>query len=403
MPQSENLLKFLRPVVVTGALLVSSGAAFGQQQTIPDAQVEANVLKALAGAPQLADQSIQSTTVYGVVTLSGVVPDEPTRVLAETLASRAEGVQKVVDELTLGTAQPAAQSDAQTSGMPPPPADGTPPSTDHAPSPDVYAQTHPNAGQPDDSQAAPAPASGPQAQPQQAGNQPPPPPAGYAQAPAPYGAQQAGIPVTIPSGSMVRVRINQGLDGKHSQVGTGFDAVVLNDVIADGQVAIPRGAIVHGTVVDVKAPGAFKGRGEIAIQLDRVVLSGKVFPIASDTFNSSGADKTGRTVNNTVGLGVLGAIIGGVAGGGGGAALGAVAGGAAGLGTSAATPGGQAIIPPEAILTFHLAQPAPVTTVSQAEMDRLGYGVPTGGQRVVRRNPYAPYYGPGYYPGPYPY
>ena len=41
--------------------------------TLPDAQIEANVLKALAGAPELADQSITSTTVYGTVTLNGTV------------------------------------------------------------------------------------------------------------------------------------------------------------------------------------------------------------------------------------------------------------------------------------------------------------------------------------------
>lgn len=397
MSQSENLFKFVAPMVVTGALLVSSGAAFGQQKTVPDAQVEANVLKALAGAPQLANQSIQSTTVYGVVTLSGTVPDENTRVLAETLASRAEGVQKVVDELTLGTADPNGQSAPAAIGVPPPPADGAQPSAAHAPDPDVYAQTHPNAGQPDDSQANSAPQSQPAGRQPMYGTQPP----AYAPAPgpAPYGAQQAGIPVTIQPGSMLRVSINQGLDGKYTKVGTNFTAIVLNDVVAGGQVAIPRGATVQGTVVEAKAAGAFKGRGEISVQLNSVVLAGKVFPLVTNTWSSDGPDKTGRTVGNTVGLGILGAIIGGAAGGGGGAAVGAVAGGAAGLGTSAASGGGQAIVPPEAIISFSLDQPAQVTTVSQAEMDRLGYSAPR--QRVVRRNPYAqPYYGPGY---PYPY
>ena len=63
--------------------LAQSGAAANSAPTLPDAQVEANVLKALAGAPQLSDQQITTTTVYGEVTLSGSVRDEPTRVLAE--------------------------------------------------------------------------------------------------------------------------------------------------------------------------------------------------------------------------------------------------------------------------------------------------------------------------------
>ena len=68
---------------------------------MPDAQVEANVLKALAGAPDLANQAITTTTVYGVVTLSGSVQTEALRTEAETIASRTAGVQKVVDEMTL--------------------------------------------------------------------------------------------------------------------------------------------------------------------------------------------------------------------------------------------------------------------------------------------------------------
>jgi hypothetical protein len=221
--------------------------------------------------------------------------------------------------------------------------------------------------------------------------------------PEPYGAQQAGQVVTVPPGTMLRIRINQGLSSGHAQPGALFDAVVLNDVVADGAVAIPRGATVHGTVTDVKKSGQFGGRPEISLQLTQVTLAGKVFPLASDEWSTAGPDKTGRTINNTVGLGAMGAIIGAIAGGGPGAAIGAGAGAVAGLGVSSASGSPQALIPPEAILTFHLTQPAAVTTVSQAEMDRLGYGVPARSQPQLVRRP-APY-PPAYYPRPayYPY
>src|SRR5450631_4786327 len=78
-------------------------------KTTPDAQVEANVLKALAGAPDLANQPLTTTTVYGVVTLSGSVETEAMRTEAETIASRASGVQKVVDEMTLTGETPNSQ------------------------------------------------------------------------------------------------------------------------------------------------------------------------------------------------------------------------------------------------------------------------------------------------------
>ncbi len=87
--------------LLTAGLLLGGSAAFAQTKpaTMPDAQIEANVLKALAGAPELADQSITSTTVYGMVTLNGTVRDEPSRDLAEHLVANTAGVQKVVDQM----------------------------------------------------------------------------------------------------------------------------------------------------------------------------------------------------------------------------------------------------------------------------------------------------------------
>src|SRR5947209_20105421 len=71
-------------VAAIAATLTCSAVAFAQgSQTTPnsqaqnpkvsDAQVEASVLKALAGASDLANQPLTTTTVYGVVTLSGSV------------------------------------------------------------------------------------------------------------------------------------------------------------------------------------------------------------------------------------------------------------------------------------------------------------------------------------------
>jgi hypothetical protein len=212
--------------------------------------------------------------------------------------------------------------------------------------------------------------------------------------------------VTVPSGALVRIRINQTLDSAKAKPGDHFDGVVVNDVVADGAVAIPRGAAVQGTVIDAKKSGAISGRGEISLQLTQVTLGGKSYPIVSDLWAHNGADKTIQSVNNTAVGGVLGALVGAAAGGGEGAAIGAGVGGALGLGSSAASHTGQVFIPSEGMLTFHLAQPATLATVSQQEMDRLAQGVPNGGpQQLRRRYPYPqPYYGPLYYrPYPYPY
>jgi hypothetical protein len=136
--------------------------------------------------------------------------------------------------------------------------------------------------------------------------------------------------------------------------------------------------------------------------LTSVTLAGKNYPVVSDIWAHNGADKTVQTVNSTVVGGGVGALIGAAAGGGVGAAIGAGVGGALGLGSSAASHSGQVFVPSEGLLTFHLAQPATVATVSQQEMDRLAQGVPgVAPQQLQRRYPPG-YYGPAYY-RPYPY
>ncbi len=207
--------------------------------------------------------------------------------------------------------------------------------------------------------------------------------------------------MVVPNGSILRVRINQGLSSKNAAPGTTFDGVVLSNVIAGGLIAIPRGASFQGTVVDAHTAGQLSGKGELKLQLTSVSLGGQTYPVVTDFWWHQGADKTGNTVGNTVGLAGVGAVIGAIAGGGVGAAVGAGVGGIAGLGVSSASGQGEATLPAEAIVTFHLTQPADVTTVSQAELNRLGAGVPQ--PQMQRRYPSPPppypypYYGPGYY------
>ncbi|WP_433972702.1 BON domain-containing protein [Tunturiibacter lichenicola] len=411
------------------ALDVSAGFAQTKPAPVPDAQIEASVLKALAGAPELADQAITSTTVYGVVTLNGTVRDEPSRDLAEHLVSTTAGVQKVIDQLVIG-AVPAASNDSADGGTNPnlqsdgsiAPADGQSqqPQTSSNPTaaplggapqqqsqyPPAYGsqqqpsgQYPPAYGEPSQGGQYPSPQTGQYPPPYGAPQQPYPPQYGQQR---PYVAQKGGDAVVVPVGSTLRVRINQGMDSKKTVVGTPFDGVVLNDIVAGGSIAIPRGASITGTVVEAHTAGELKGKGELKLQLTSVALGGKVYPIATDFWWHQGADKTANTVGNTVGLGAVGALIGAVAGGGVGAAVGAGVGGVAGLGVSAASGKGEAVLPSEAIVVFHLTQPADVTTVSQAELDRLGAGVPVGADpQMQRRYPPPPppgYYGPVYRP-----
>ncbi len=418
--------------------LTSGGVAFSAQNkstTLPDAQIESNVLRALASAPELSSQNIQSSTVYGTVTLTGNVHDETMRTTAENLTARAQGVQKVVDELALGDTPPVAPGDqaaqgdqngpAQANGQPdgsqisqmvlqsdgtyvpaPGPAraplDGRRMQDQNAVAPpqgkemrgqdmqdqDMQGQ---NSHSPDGSQGQDGRPIGRQPMDQDEGS----PPNG-AEIP---GGQRAGIAVTVPPGSVLRIRINRGLDSNHIQIGAGFDGTVLTDIIAEGQVAVPRGATVTGVVVGAKKAGAFKGQGELALQVNSLTLGGEVYPLNTEVWAENGRNKTAGTVGNTVGASAFGALIGAIAGGGTGAAIGAGVGAGVGLAGSAATPRGQILIPPESVLTFQIAAPTTVNTVSEREMQRLSYQAgpqqPAGPPRVRYYSPYS-----GYYYGP---
>lgn len=472
---TQRLLSFTaRTFLIAG--MISMGQFAHAQNGVTDSQIEANVLKALAGAPDLASQAISTKTVYGVVTLSGTVQTEAIRVEAENLAANANGVKKVVDEIQIGSSpagQPTITTQPDSQPQTNPSATGTgsgmvlqsdgtyaPAPADQAgsPSPGSAPATAAVMNDPDNDQAQysqqPAPSANGQQQPS---SQPQGAPVPYGQTPAtppynaangaqqqstpqngypqpqqnypqsqpgypaqnryptyssnqnqaassqPWGGQIAGQPVAIPAGALLRVRINRGLASDKLNAGEIFDGFVANDVVAGGFVAIPRGASVQGKVIDARPSGAVSGRGELSVQLTSVTLGGKIYPLVSDTWSRSGPDKTGQTVANAAGFGVAGALIGAIAGRGAGAAIGAGVGAAAGVGASAASGRGQVIVPPEGMLTFHLAQPAEVATVSELEMQRLAYGVPSG-QPPVRQPMYArPYPVYGYPPPPPPY
>jgi len=429
---NSEALRVTRQAFLVVGMLGAAGVTVAQTP-VPDAQVEANVLKALAGAPALANESITTRTVYGTVTLSGTVRSEQARTEAENLAANANGVKKVVDELRLGAVVADNAVPAAGAAAGPPPgmvlmSDGTygpdpsQPAPGSAPA-ETAQRNNPDADQALDQQMAqqnPAPAGAASAP---ASNTAPAQPArrpiyapGYPQYPYGYppsgayagqqpvqGGQVAGQSVTIPTGSLLRVRVNHTLSSNKSQPGTTFDGIVVNDVVANGLVAIPRGASVQGKVIDAKTSGALSGRGEMSIQLTSVTLGGKSYPLASDIWAHNGADKTIETVNKTAGGAVVGALLGAALGGGRGAAIGAGVGAGAGVGSSAASGNGQVFIPAESIVSFHTAGNTDVATVSEQEMERLAYGAgPVGEQPPVRRV-YRVY--PGYYPPPgyYPY
>jgi len=151
------------------------------------------------------------------------------------------------------------------------------------------------------------------------------------------------------------VRLGTTLDTKSAQAGQPFTGTLTKSVVVGGEVAIPSGAGVHGTVVEAKSPGKFKGEGVLSITLDSIDVHGVPTQIATSTFSQTVKGKGKRSAVAIGGGTGAGALIGGIAGGGKGAAIGALVGAGAGTAGAAFTGNKDLQIPAETVVTFRLA------------------------------------------------
>jgi hypothetical protein len=147
----------------------------------------------------------------------------------------------------------------------------------------------------------------------------------------------------IPVGTDLKIRINDTLSSKQSRIGDRFTATVIDPSRFDE-------ARLNGHVSSIQKSGKVKGRTSMNLAFDSVelrdgrrgVLHGyvtRVYGEGSGRADNEGGVESGSRGNQTVkraGIGAtVGAIVGGIAGGGKGAAIGLIVGGAGGAGSLA--------------------------------------------------------------------
>jgi hypothetical protein len=383
----KQMLRASASLALAGSLWIPAGMA--QSAPANDGDLQASVAAALSNDATLKGQQVQAFTSQGVVTLKGTVQTQQQRQEAETVAANVAGVSGIQDNIVV--------ADGGDQTLPPPPPQGQEPAQPQTD--DQQAAAQPQSGQlppPPPPDQAPAPAARPAYQ----GQSP------YGQAPGAYNGyipqqqqQPVSGPVTVPAGTLLQIRTSEPLDTGKLQDGAAFQATVASDVFEGNVLAVPRGAVLQGTVVRVKKPGALGGSGELELQLTSLNLGGNAYPLTSDIWSSKGPNKAGYTAANTAGGALVGAIIGGIIGRGPGAAIGAAAGGGVGLLASAGTNGPRQVLLPETLLNFHLSNAVTVQPVSWQEAQRLAQSAPQLQRRpVYYARPYP--YG---YPYPYPY
>jgi hypothetical protein len=196
--------------------------------------------------------------------------------------------------------------------------------------------------------------------------------------------------VTVLENSLLRVMTTAPISTRGTREGETFLFTLDEDVVVDGVLIIPRGAMLRGSVVESKNSGKLSGSPDLILKLDSLDLGGHSYPLYTYEFKVVGTSKSRPTETKIKAGAVIGAVAGlaldasakgtttaagKLAGMGTGAALGA------GVGTvvSAATPGPPLVIPAESQIDFYLSSPISVVPANQKEALRLAEGLHLGG------------------------
>jgi hypothetical protein len=177
----------------------------------------------------------------------------------------------------------------------------------------------------------------------------------YAAAPA-----SAGGSVMIPAGQSLLVRMIDGVDSSKNHIGDIFHASLETDLNINNVVVARKGTDVYGRLAEAKEAGHISGSSELQLELTRMVIDGKDYPVVSSDYTLKGKGRGKNTAEKVGGGAAIGAIIGAIAGGGKGAAIGAGVGAGAGGAVQVLTRGQQVKVPSETLLEFRLQQPVTV-------------------------------------------
>lgn len=158
----------------------------------------------------------------------------------------------------------------------------------------------------------------------------------------------------IPAGTEIHAVLDTAVSSHTNQAGDGFTATLIHPVIVHGQAIVPSHARVRGVVVDARPSGRLSKPALLSLTLKSIDVNGSQVDIRTDDLTLEGKSHKKRDAVAVGGGSALGAIIGGIAGGGKGAAIGALAGGGAGTAGAAATGKKDITLPAESRVTFRL-------------------------------------------------
>ena len=184
-------------------------------------------------------------------------------------------------------------------------------------------------------------------------------PASQQTTPAPPPARRAAVqpPVTIPEGTMLEVKLDGTLNSASSHAGDTFTAELVEPIMVDGQVAIPAGSTLHGTVSAVTPAKRGAGKASMTLDFTRLDMPGGQSREIMASLSQQTASKKKRNAaiigGSAAGGALLGRIIGKDTKG---AVVGSLVGGAIGTGVVMSKEGQQVNLPEGTLLDVQLNQ-----------------------------------------------
>jgi len=166
----------------------------------------------------------------------------------------------------------------------------------------------------------------------------------------------------VAADAVLGLRVESTVSSEVARVEDPVDARVTRDVRVGGDIAIPSGTRVLGSVILVERGGKMKTAARIGVRFHTLVFAdGSRLSIDSEAIHREGKSPGQESAAKVGGATVGGAILGAIIGGGKGAAIGGAVGAAGGTGAVMAGGRNPAVLPSGTSVTVRLRQPVTVT------------------------------------------
>jgi hypothetical protein len=163
--------------------------------------------------------------------------------------------------------------------------------------------------------------------------------------------------VMVPAGTVFRLRLDNAIRSDISRVEDPVQAHLDRPVVIAGEVGIPVGSVVLGTVTDIRRASGLTGRAHVAMGFDNLSIGRDGYAISTEMVGRADRSAPQRDAIDIVVPVTAGTLIGDPIGGERGAAIGGTLGAVAGAGYVLSAPGSDVGVSPGNLVWVRLAEP----------------------------------------------